>query len=195
MSRSPSSTHALLGLAIALVLGAALRVDRLGLEELSTDEAFSWRMTTHASADIVARTATDVHPPLYYLALKAWTAVAGDSPAALRALSMLLGLAVVALAYLLYLEVDRHAGGGESAAGRLGAVVAALLVAVHADQVGHSRPPDVRHGAALAGLTAWLMRARCAANVAPGRGGRPTPSPRLLSATRITTARSPSRPK
>ena len=90
--------------------GGGLRVDRLGLEELSTDEAFSWRMTTHASADIVARTATDVHPPLYYLALEAWTAVAGDSLAALRALSMLLGLAVVVLAYLLYLEVDRHAG-------------------------------------------------------------------------------------
>jgi len=158
MTAWPASARAVLGLALALVLGAALRFDRLGLEELTTDEAFSWRMTTHPSADIVARTATDVHPPLYYLALKGWTAAAGDSPAALRALSMLLGLAAVVLAYLLYLEVDRHAGGGESAAGRWGAVVAALLVAVHADQVEHSRHVRMyAMGVALAGLTAWLM--------------------------------------
>jgi hypothetical protein len=147
-----------LGIALALLLGAALRVDRLGLAELTTDEAFSWRMTTYPSADVVARTATDVHPPLYYLALKAWTAVAGDAPAALRGLSMLLGLAAVALAYLLYVEVDRHAGGGGPEAGRRGAVVAAFLVAVHADQVAHSRHVRMYSmGVALAGLTAWLM--------------------------------------
>ena len=158
MTAWPASARAVLGLALAVALGAALRFDRLGLEELTTDEAFSWRMTTHASADIVARTATDVHPPLYYLALKAWTAVAGDSPAALRGLSLLLGLAAVVLAYLLYVEVDRYAGGASTPAGRWGAVVAAFLVAIHADQVGHSRHVRMYAlGAALAGLTAWLM--------------------------------------
>ena len=157
MSSWPASARALLGLALALVVAAALRVDRLGLEELTTDEAFSWRMTTHAPSDIVARTATDVHPPLYYLALEAWTAVAGDSPAALRGLSMLLGLAAVVLAYLLYVEVDRFAES-DRRAGWWGAVAAALLVAVHADQVGHSRHVRMYAlGIALAGLTAWLM--------------------------------------
>jgi mannosyltransferase len=158
MTAWPPSARAWLGLALALALGTALRVDRLGLEELTTDEAFSWRMTTHPSAGIVARTATDVHPPLYYLALKTWTAVAGDSPEALRGLSVLLGLAAVVCAYLLYVEVDRHAGGGGSTAGRWRAIGAALLVAVHADQVGHSRHVRMYGmGVALAGLTAWLM--------------------------------------
>jgi hypothetical protein len=158
MTAWPTSGRAVLGLALVLVLGAALRIDRLGLEELTTDEAFSWRMTTYAPADVVARTATDVHPPLYYLALEAWTAAAGDSPAALRGLSLLLGLAAVVLAYLLHVEVDRHGGGGAKPAGRWGAVVAALLVAVHADQVGHSRHVRMYAlGAALAGVTAWLV--------------------------------------
>jgi hypothetical protein len=152
--------RAVLGLALALVLGlgAALRADRLSLEELTTDEAFSWRMTTHPAADIVARTATDVHPPLYYLVLRAWTAAAGDSPAALRGLSLLLGLAAVGLAYLLYVEVDRFAETDDRGVGRWGALAAALLVAAHADQVGHSRHVRMYAlGIALAGLTAWLM--------------------------------------
>jgi hypothetical protein len=152
--------RAVLGLAFALVLalGAALRADRLGLEELTTDEAFSWRMTTHPAPDIVRRTATDVHPPLYYLALAAWTDAAGDSAAALRGLSVLLGLAAVGLAYLLHVEVDRFAETGDGGVGRWGAAAAALLVALHADQVDHSRHVRMYAlGIALAGLTAWLM--------------------------------------
>jgi mannosyltransferase len=152
--------RAVLGLAFALVLalGAALRADRLGLEELTTDEAFSWRMTTHPAPDIVRRTATDVHPPLYYLVLAAWTGATGDSPAALRGLSVLLGLAALGLAYLLCVEVDRFAETGKGGGGRWGATAAALLVALHADQVGHSRHVRMYAlGIALAGLTAWLM--------------------------------------
>ena len=152
--------RAVLGLAFAVVfaLGAALRADRLGLEELTTDEAFSWRMTTHPAADIVRRTATDVHPPLYYLALAAWTGATGDSPAALRGLSVLLGLAAVGLAYLLCVEVDRFAETVNGRAGRWGAAAAALLVALHADEVEHSRHVRMYAlGIALAGLTAWLM--------------------------------------
>ena len=156
MTAAEAKGRDVLGLVLALVLGAALRLDRLGLAELTTDEAFSWRMATHPAGEIVARTATDVHPPLYYLALEGWTAAAGDSPVALRGLSMLLGLAAVALAYLLYVEVDRYAGGGDRV--RWGASAAALLVAVHADQVSHSRHVRMYGlGAALAALTAWLM--------------------------------------
>ena len=155
MTAAPTSRRAALGVVLALVLGAAVRVDRLGLEELTTDEAFSWRMTTHAPADIVARTATDVHPPFYYLVLDAWTALAGDSPAALRGLSLIFGLATVGLAYLLYVEVDRYAG---TSTGRAGALAAALLVALHADQVEHSRHVRMYGlGVLLAALTAWLL--------------------------------------
>jgi dolichyl-phosphate-mannose-protein mannosyltransferase len=140
-------------LAVALLVGAFLRADRLSLAELTTDEAFSWRLSTYPPAEIVARTATDVHPPLYYIALAAWTSVWGDSPVALRGLSMILGLAAVGLAYQLGREVDRH-GGREGG----GAAAAAVLVAVHADQVSHSRHARMyAMGAVLAGLSAWMM--------------------------------------
>ncbi|HET6899677.1 MAG TPA: glycosyltransferase family 39 protein [Vicinamibacteria bacterium] len=155
MTAWPASRRAVLGLALAFAVAAAVRLDRLSLEELTTDEAFSWRMTTYAPAEIVARTATDVHPPLYYLVLDAWTALGGDSPAALRGLSLLFGLAAVGLAYLLYVEVDRFA---EASTGRAGGLAAALLVGLHADQVEHSRHVRMYGlGVMLAALTAWLL--------------------------------------
>ena len=119
MTRSSDLRHAWLGLGLVLVLAVVLRAPRLGLEELTTDEAFSWRLATYPPAEIVARTATDVHPPLYYLVLDGWMKVAGEGPAALRSLSLILGLAAVGLAYLLYVEVDRAAAsGGRPAAPR-----------------------------------------------------------------------------
>lgn len=149
-------------LVAALLAAALLRGHRLGLPELTTDEAFSWRLATYPVGEIVARTATDVHPPLYYVALSAWTSLWGDSPAALRGLSMILGLAAVCLAYPLAREVDRFGRGAANPTGPPwgigGAGAAAVLVALHADQVSHSRQARMYAlGAVLAGLSAWLM--------------------------------------
>jgi hypothetical protein len=148
-------------LAVALLIGALLRTGGLALPELTTDEAFSWRLSTYPPAEIVERTATDVHPPLYYIALAGWTSVFGDSPAALRGLSTILGLGAVLLAYLLCREVDRFAGKlapGGRVAGLAGAAAAAVLMAVHADQISHSRHARMYAlGAALAGLSAWMV--------------------------------------
>lgn len=44
----------------------------------------------------------DVHPPLYYLLLRCWLAVAGESIFAVRLLSALLGILTVAAAIVLY---------------------------------------------------------------------------------------------
>jgi mannosyltransferase len=140
-------------LALALLAAALLRIPALGLAELTTDEAFSWRLASYPVTEIVTRTAADVHPPLYYVALSAWRRISGDSPSALRGLSALLGLAAVPLAYVLAREVAR---GRQGAAG--GGAVAAVLVALHADQVGHSREARMYAlGGVLAGLSAWLM--------------------------------------
>lgn len=145
-------------LLLALGIGAALRTDRLGVEELTTDEAFSWRMRAYPLREIVARTATDVHPPLYYLVLKGWTGVWGHSPVALRSLSTVFGLAAVLVAYLVCLETGRSEGGIDRRVARASAVAAAVLVAIHADPVSHSRHARMYSmGALLAGLSAWLL--------------------------------------
>jgi mannosyltransferase len=149
----PSSGAGPAVLVVALLAGAALRVERLGRAELTTDEAFSWRMSTHRAREIVRRTAADVHPPLYYLVLRGWTGLFGVSPWALRGLSLFFGLASIPIAYAVARELDR-----ELETGAVGAAAAAVLVALHADQVGHARAVRMyTMGMALAGASAWLL--------------------------------------
>jgi hypothetical protein len=134
---------------VVLAAGAAARALRLSLPGLTSDEAFSWRLTTYPAADIARRTAEDVHSPLFYLVLKAWLAVAGDSAAALRSLSVLLGLGAIAAVYAAVRE-----GGGS----RAGALAGALLCALHPLQVQQSRNARMYAlGVLLAALTAWLF--------------------------------------
>lgn len=88
-------------LMLIVVVAAALRMQTIAARPIWFDEAFSWTLVSEFKLpEIVARTAQDVHPPLYYVLLWLWTSVFGDSLFAMRSLSALLGTAVVALAWL-----------------------------------------------------------------------------------------------
>lgn len=64
------------------------------------DEAASYRLAVMFSTpELLERTARDVHPPLYYLALKGWGALVGTSTFELRLLSLLCALAALPLLY------------------------------------------------------------------------------------------------
>jgi hypothetical protein len=82
-------------LLLILLLACCLRRDRLELPPLSSDEAFSWRLTTYSVAELLRHMPGDAHPPLYYLLLKGWIALFGDSPFALRGLSVVFALASI----------------------------------------------------------------------------------------------------
>src|SRR4051812_35613993 len=84
MTREPRRLIAftLLGLVAAWHL---LTLDR---QCLWFDEAFSWRLTRFSWLEMIDRAKQDVHPPLYYILLKAWIAVFGDSVFAMRLLSV-----------------------------------------------------------------------------------------------------------
>jgi len=70
------------GLALAaLVLGAALLMPG---RQFSYDEAFTAAITTLPPDGIVLATAGDVHPPAFYLAVRAVRLVFGASESALR---------------------------------------------------------------------------------------------------------------
>jgi uncharacterized membrane protein len=50
---------------------------------------------------MLARTAIDIHPPLYYALLQIWVALVGKSDVAIRLLSALIGTATIPVLYAL----------------------------------------------------------------------------------------------
>jgi len=84
-----------------LLLGALLRFYRLGAQSFWNDEGNSARIAERSLPLILEGAAGDVHPPGYYLLLHYWRAALGQSELALRSLSVVAGLALVAFTYLL----------------------------------------------------------------------------------------------
>ncbi|HEX7259425.1 MAG TPA: glycosyltransferase family 39 protein [Candidatus Saccharimonadia bacterium] len=90
------------GLVVFLVLaGAAVRWWNLGKASIWHDEGFSIMMAQLPLSEILERTARDVHPPLYYMALHYWISVFGSSEVAVRSLSMVATLLIIPLTYCL----------------------------------------------------------------------------------------------
>src|SRR5262249_2751448 len=126
------------------------------------DEAFSWQVTRFPWGEMIARARRDVHPPLYYVGLKLWAGLFGDSVAALRLLSVAWFAAALAGAFLLGEEgavADSAAGRGPGppAPGDAG-LIAALLLAASPFLYRYSL--EVRmysQVVALAVLSSWLL--------------------------------------
>lgn len=78
-------------LAAAACFGLAMW---LGMQQsVWFDEAYSITLAKQSYGDMIHSTAIDVHPPLYYIVLKAWSQVFGMGEFALRSLSALLAAA------------------------------------------------------------------------------------------------------
>jgi hypothetical protein len=121
-----------LAAAFVLVLGCTLRTYNNTDEIISNDEAFSWRIAQYPLGEVLERDKDDANPPLYYLAIKAWVAVCGDSLASMRALSALFGCLTLAAIMPFAFELS---GTRDVRAG----LVAALMVGVNPLQVGLGR--------------------------------------------------------
>ncbi|MBK8984531.1 MAG: hypothetical protein IPM39_00380 [Chloroflexi bacterium] len=88
-----------LALAVLLLwLATWLRFHHLGAQSFWNDEGNSARLSERTIQLILEGTASDIHPPLYYLLLRGWRELLGDTEFALRALSAFAGLLVVPLA-------------------------------------------------------------------------------------------------
>jgi hypothetical protein len=77
-------------------VGFSLRLWGLDDQSLWYDEGTSAALATRALVEIARGAAADIHPPFYYAALAAWARVVGDSPFALRYLSVVFGTLTVA---------------------------------------------------------------------------------------------------
>ena len=82
--------------AVVFLVALSLRLHRAG-EPLWHDEAYSFHLAQLAWQDLISQLREESTPPLYYLLLKLWIALFGDSQFALRSLSALLSAATAAL--------------------------------------------------------------------------------------------------
>jgi mannosyltransferase len=123
----PKATLAWLG--CILVAAAVLRILWLDRSELWFDEAFAALVAFESPREIVSEMARDSSPPLYYLLLHAWIAVAGWSPLALRLFSVVAGVAAVLLCGVL----GKHLWGDTAGIG------AAALLALSPLHIYYSR--------------------------------------------------------
>jgi hypothetical protein len=98
-------------LLVALGLVFALAIGWLDRASIWTDEAWSIWVAQLPWSGLLNTVAVDVHPPLYFLLLKPWIALTGESAFATRFLSTAAGLVGVALTYALGRRlVDRWSG-------------------------------------------------------------------------------------
>ncbi|MDE3089331.1 MAG: glycosyltransferase family 39 protein, partial [Chloroflexota bacterium] len=113
----------------AMLVAFALRVYALGAQSLWNDEGNSVALAPLSLEAIANSAAHDIHPPLYYFLLHFWMPFIGNSEYAVRFLSVIAGVATVALvSRVAYSVFD----------GRV-AIVAAFLSAVSAFQVYYSQ--------------------------------------------------------
>ncbi len=137
-----------------LVVGFGLRVARLGDKNVWYDEGFSVFMARQDLVDLPRETALDVHPPVYFALLHGWRQLTGDSEYALRYLSVLFSVLILALGFRLT----------RGLAGDRAAVLATALLAIHRASVWYSQ--EIRMYAltmlcallALSCVLAWVRR-------------------------------------
>ena len=124
MSEKPRLAPLTVALALFL-LALALRLYRLEGQSLWNDEGTSVALAGRSLVTITRDASHDIHPPFYYYLLHGWVSVLGDSVAAVRALSALLGALVIPVIYALG---KRLFGPWEAATAALCAALSPLMV-------------------------------------------------------------------
>jgi 4-amino-4-deoxy-L-arabinose transferase-like glycosyltransferase len=79
-----------------LIMAAVLRLQLLTNHGLQNNDFITWRVMHSGYGDIVRERLAMNHVPLYFLALRAWTSLAGLSEGAMRMPSVIAGIASVA---------------------------------------------------------------------------------------------------
>jgi len=98
-------------LSLIIVGGLILRTYGLYGRSMWFDESQSWRLTQFSFAEMIDRLARDNHAPLFFILMRAWTRIFGESIVALRNFSLAFaGLAMLGV-YLFTVDAMRLRGG------------------------------------------------------------------------------------
>jgi mannosyltransferase len=135
----------LLSITLILLLAAILRFHLLDHQSLWNDEGNSLRLAERSIPDLIDASRRDIHPPGYYILLKGWLLLTGDSESALRALSAFAGVITVACVYALGRALTSPGAGA----------LAALLVAINSFSIYYAQ--EARMYALLALLATGSM--------------------------------------
>jgi hypothetical protein len=107
---APSDRNAKIFLSLAIVLFIAARLWHLTASCLWFDEIFSVHAAEHSWRTILPFTAADlVHPPLFYILLKMWIGIGGESLLWLRLFPAIVSIAAIAPILLLACELKLSA--------------------------------------------------------------------------------------
>ncbi len=138
--------------AAVAVIGAGIVVRFVAVSDLWLDEALSVTIARLPLDRLRVALLHDGAPPLYYVLLHAWTAVFGTSTAAVRALSGVLGVIAIGLAFL----AGRAASPDPGVARRIGWVTA-VVVATSPFAIRYSSEARMYELAIVLGLLGiWL---------------------------------------
>lgn len=85
----------------AFGLAGVFYFNKIGEWSIWFDEAFSAAIITFDPWSLIAHTAADVHPPLYYLVLQGWASIFGHGEVGLRSLSAVCLIAAMAVGFIL----------------------------------------------------------------------------------------------
>jgi hypothetical protein len=143
------------------LLGFGLRLQRLSFQPLWGDEGWSFYFAAQPVSQLLALTAIDIHPPLYYLLLKIWLTIAGVGPETARFFSIMAGTALIPVVAVL----------GQRLLGWRVGLVAAGVVAVMPMAVYYSQEVRMYGLVTLLGALSTYFLIRHKTESSP-RGGR-----------------------
>lgn len=126
---APRPTPALWALLAITLAGAALRCYDLGTESYWVDEIYTLRRVARSLRGLGALFLSLEQAPAYYLLTRGWVALVGTGEAALRALSVIAGVAAIPLIALV----------GRDLFGRRVGLIAAALLAISPMALVHSQ--------------------------------------------------------
>lgn len=106
-------------LGVILLIAFALRLTRLGAQNIWWDEGLSVVASRMSFIGATLWTAADVHPPLYFWLLWLWARVSGETEFALRFITVLEAFLTVPAIYALARRLSRSTAVGIGAAGLL----------------------------------------------------------------------------
>ena len=120
----------LLAIALTVAAGCLLRFLLLGTQSLWFDEGYSAWVITLEPGRIIDVIRHDVSPPLYYLLLRQWAGVFGDSETALRSFSAVSSCLTIPLAGAIAWHMTRSGAG---------ALVATAVMSVSVLQIQYAQ--------------------------------------------------------